>query len=108
MHVDCESQFGLKARSRFESLPEPSRGLLLGRNELAVHQTLGNLHGVQRRSLAQIVGDDPHGKAMLDRWIFTYPANVGRILARSFVWRDIAARLPLIDDEAAGRHTQEI
>ena len=43
-----------------------SRRLLLRRNELAVDQSLGDLDGVERGALAQVLGDDPKHEAVLD------------------------------------------
>src|SRR6267378_8125791 len=61
------------------------RRLLLGLDQLAVDQALGDLDGVERGALAQVVGDDPQHEAVLDRRVLADAADIGRVLARAFV-----------------------
>src|SRR5437667_3757725 len=82
---------------------EKLRRLPLRRNELPVDQALGDLDGVERRALAQIVGDDPQHQAAVDGRVLADAADIGRVLAGAVVRRDVAAGLTLVDDDAAGR-----
>src|SRR5215813_14843673 len=82
--------------------------LLLGTNELAVDQALGNLHGIERRALAQIVRYAPEREAVLDGRVLAHSADIGRVLAGALVGRHVAARLVLVDHEAAGRAAQDL
>ena len=50
--------------------PASSR-LLFGLDQLAIDQQFGDLDRIQRRALAQIVGDAPEHKPVLDSWILT-------------------------------------
>src|SRR5271154_1841108 len=84
------------------------RRLLLRGDQLAVDQAFGDLDGVERRALAQIVGDDPHREPVLDRRVLADAADIGRILAPRLVGRHVAARLARIDDETAWRVTQDV
>src|SRR5215208_926932 len=79
-----------------------SRRLLLRRNKFAVDQALGDLDGIERRALAQVVGNDPKHKPVLDGRILSHAADVGRVLTGAFVWRDVAAGLAFVDHQAAG------
>src|SRR5579885_1714786 len=49
--------------------------------KFAVDDAFGNLHGVERGALAQIVGNDPHAKTVLDRGILADARNIGCIFA---------------------------
>lgn len=44
-------------------------------------QQLGDLHGVERSALADLVGDNPHGQAVLDRGVAADAADVGVVRA---------------------------
>jgi hypothetical protein len=63
-------------------------------------QRFGDLHGVQRRALAQVVGDAPEGEAVLDGGVLADARDVGRILAGGVDGRDVAAGLVLVDHHA--------
>src|SRR5690606_32876990 len=67
-----------------------------------------DLHGVQRRTFAQVVCDDPEVQAILDGRILPDAADVGRVLTHAVDGRDVAAVLALVDDEAAGRFAQDV
>src|SRR6478609_5057476 len=84
------------------------RRLLLGAEQLAVDQDFRDLHRVQRRTLAQIVGDAPERQPVLHRRILADAADVSGVLAGGLVRRDVAARLVLVDDETAGRLAQDV
>src|SRR5262245_51796318 len=84
------------------------RGLALGLDQLAVDQALGDLDRIKRCTLAQVVGDDPHREPVLNGRILADAADVGRVLASALEGRGIAARLALIDDEAARRIAQDL
>src|SRR5262252_185830 len=82
--------------------------LLLRLNELATDQALGDLDRVQRRPLTQVVRNNPHHQPVFDRRILADAADIGRVLAGAFVGRDVAARLALVDHEAAWRAAQDL
>src|SRR6202023_3950822 len=82
--------------------------LAFGLDQLAVDQALGDLHRVERGALAQVVGYDPQHQAAVDCRILAHAADVGRVLARGLVGRDVAAGLALVDDETARRIAQEV
>jgi putative hydrolase of the HAD superfamily len=50
-------------------------------DQLAVDQHLGDLHGVERGALAQIVRDAPEGEAVLDRGVLADARDEGGVLA---------------------------
>src|ERR1700728_2428905 len=54
-------------------------------DQLALDQAFGDLDGVERGALAQIVGDDPHRQSILDGRVLADTADVGRVLARRLV-----------------------
>jgi hypothetical protein len=88
-----------RALDRRAHRPRQRAGLALGLISLRLISTLGDLHGVQRRALAQVVRHAPEGEAVLDRRILADARDVGRILAGRLVRRDVATRLALVDDE---------
>src|SRR3977135_3798867 len=90
----------------FPRLTKKLRRLPLRRNELPVDQALRDLDGVERRALAQIVGDDPQHEAAVDGRVLADAADIGRVVAGALVRRDVAAGLALVDDDAAGRSAQ--
>ena len=75
---------------------------------LRLTRHLGDLHGVERRALAQIVGDDPHRQAVLDRDVLADARDEGGVLAGRLDRRDVAAVLALVDDQAARRLAQDV
>src|SRR5690606_10735716 len=75
------------------------RRLTLWRDQPAGDQQFRDLHRIERGALAQIVGDHPEIDTFHHRRILTDPADIGRILARHLVGRDVAAILMLVDDE---------
>ena len=68
---DARARIGefLRPRSRDAraSSAQRSRRLALGLDQLAVDQALGDLDGVERRALAQVVGHAPERQPVLDR-----------------------------------------
>ena len=52
--------------------------------QAAVAQHFGDLHRVQRRALAQVVGDAPQVDAVVDRGVLPDAADVGRVVAHAF------------------------
>ena len=107
------------ARPGFPSIATPApvkkrascswlRRPLLGVEQAAVHQSLGDLDRVQGRALAQVVGHAPEGEAVLDRDVLADAGDVGGILAGRFVGRDVAARLVLIDHHDARSRAQDV
>jgi hypothetical protein len=56
------------------------------------------LHGVQRGALAQIVGNDPDVQAVFDRRVLADAADIYRVLAGAFLWRDIALVMAVVDN----------
>ena len=50
----------------------------------------------------------PQHQAVLDRRVLADAADVGRVLARRLVRRDVAAGLALVDDDAARRIAQDL
>ena len=102
-------------RSAGASLPPAPRSLTLGAlalgrgpgvREVALHQALGDLHGVEGRTLAQVVGDDPERQPVRDRRILADPADVDGVLAGAFDRRDVALILAIIDERDARRLAQ--
>jgi hypothetical protein len=61
------------------------RRLLLCRDQLAVDQAFGDLDGVQRCALAQVVGNDPHRQPVLDGGVLVYPYRVLRPMVAGLV-----------------------
>ena len=58
----------------------------------AIDENLGDLHRVERRALAQVVGDDRQVEAVLDRRVLADGGSRGgRVLARRLVRGDVAA-----------------
>ena len=74
----------------------------------AIDQNLGDLHRIQRRPFAQIVGHDPEVEAVVDRGVFADAGNIGRVLARRLVRGDVTAGLAPVDDQTAGRLPQDL
>src|SRR5690349_15719937 len=106
------SRKGARRYSRRRGSPPPpetgSGRFPLRLDELAVDQDLGDLHGVQRSALAEIIRDDPHAEAVFHRRVLADARNIGRVLAGRLVGRDVAAVLALVDDEAAGRLAEDV
>src|SRR5262245_44224827 len=86
----------LKAHPSYEA-KRALCGFLLGLDQVAVEQALGNLDGVERGALAQIVGDAPELQTVLYRGVLADAADVGGVLTRRLVGRHIAAGLTLVD-----------
>src|SRR5262249_42899483 len=84
-----------------------SRRLLLGIEQLAVDQHLGDLDRVECGALAQIVRYAPQAEPVLDGGVLTDAADIGGVLAGRFIGRDIAAALLPVDDEATRRVAQD-
>src|SRR5258708_19209562 len=80
--------------------------LFLGADQLAVDQAFGDLNRVQRGALAQIVRDAPQYQAVFHGRVLADAADVGRVLARRLVWRDVAARLALVHHQPSPRTPQ--
>lgn len=85
-----------------------SGGLLARLDKAAIDEQLGDLDGVQGSTLAQVVGDHPDVEAVFDSCILANARDVSRILARGFIWRDVAAVLALVYDEAAWCIAQDV
>src|SRR6185312_16933265 len=73
------------------------RRLFLGLDQLAVDQRLGDLDGVERGALAQIVGHHPQRQAVVDGGVLADAADVGGVLADRLVGRYVTAVLALVD-----------
>src|SRR5262245_59411227 len=86
----------------------PSRCLPLGDDQLAIDQRFGDLDGVECRALAQVVGHHPHCEPVLNRRILADAADIGGVLAGAFDRRHVAARLALVDHQAARRIAQDL
>src|SRR6478735_11085611 len=54
--------------------------LPLGLQQAAIGHGFGDLHGVEGRALAQVVGDAPEGQAVLDRDVLADAGDVGGVL----------------------------
>src|ERR1700737_2302862 len=85
-----------------------SRCLFLSADQLAIDQALGDLHGVERRALAQIVRHAPQYEAVFHRRVLADAADVGGVLARRLIGRDVAAVLALVDHQAPRRAAQDV
>src|SRR6266478_2667801 len=94
---DCRWRSGLR----------DSRSLLLGVDQLAIDQALGDLNRVEGRALAQIVGNAPQHQPVVDSRVFADTADIGCVLADALIRRDVAAGLMSIDDQAAWRAAQD-
>src|SRR5881397_2790247 len=90
------------------STEEPDAKRSGGLLQMLASEQLGDLHGIERGALAEIVADDPQAEPVLDRRIFTDPADEGRIVADAFDRRHVAARLALIDEHHARGFAQDI
>src|SRR5262249_20364501 len=71
--------------------------------EEALADDLGDLDGVERRPLAQVVGDDRQRKVVPDLWSDAEGADERRITPDALDRRHIAARLALVDDQTPRR-----
>src|SRR3984893_11930644 len=87
---------------RFGPRDSRTRGFFLRRDQFAIDQNLSDLNRVQRRALAQIIGDTPKRETVLDRRVLADAGDIGRVLARRFMRRDRAAWFALIDHQTAG------
>src|SRR5690242_12774869 len=76
--------------------------------QLAIDDQFGDLHGVERGALAEIVGYDPEHQAVLHRGIFANTTDVGGILTGRLHRGYVTPRLMLIDDETAGSLAQDL
>src|SRR5260370_26551180 len=72
-----------------------SGGFLLGTYQFAIDPAFGNLNRVQRRTLAQILRDAPQPQTIVHRGLAAHAPDIGGILARRLVRRDIPAWLAL-------------
>ena len=66
-------------------------------------QQLGDLHGVQRRALADLVGDHPHGQAVLNRVVSAQTADVRLVRAGQQTRHGIRVRGAVVHDHDARR-----
>src|SRR4051794_9206058 len=82
--------------------PRSSWGLSRLLQVLAAKE-LGDLHGVEGGTLAEIVAHHPQAEPVLDGRILADPADVGRILADRLDRGDVAAVLALIDHHHSRR-----
>src|SRR6266481_9491366 len=78
---------------------------LLG-HQLVFHQVFGDLNGVEGRTLAKIIGDDPHRKSVLNGRILPQAADEDRILAGAFDGGHVALVGAMVDDGNARRGAQ--
>ncbi len=76
--------------------------------EDAPAEQFGDLHGVERRALAQVVGDDPEVQAVLDGRILPDAADIGGVFAHALDRGDVPAGLALVDDEHARGLPQDL
>src|SRR5271163_5312485 len=90
------------------TLDGSSCNLQFGLQPAAIDQNFGDLHRIQRRTFAQIVGHDPKVEAVVDRRILADAGDIGRVLARSLVRGDVTAGLAPVDDQTAGRLAQDL
>ena len=74
---------------------------------LAAEQ-FGDLHRIERGTLAQIVADAPDVQAIFDRWILADVTDEGCAVTNAFDRRDIAFVLALIDQHDAGCVAQDL
>src|SRR5215213_2714904 len=81
---------------------------LLRPQQAPVHERLGDLNRVQRRALAEVVGDAPEADSVLDRDILADSRDISRVLARGLVRGDVAARLALVEHHHAWGGAQDI
>src|SRR6267378_3322177 len=75
-------------------------------HQLVFHQVFGDLNGVERRTLAKIIGDDPHRKSVLNGRILPQAADEDRILAGAFDGGHVALVGAMVDDGNARRGAQ--
>ena len=69
-------------------------------------QLLGDLHGVERGALAQVVGDAPEGEPVRHRRVLAQPADVNGVLAGALLRGDVAFVGAVVDDADARRRAQ--
>lgn len=84
------------------------RGLLLRRDQLAVDQAFRDLHGVERRALAQVIRHAPKNQTVIDRRVRADTADIGGVFACGFIGRHVATGLAFVDHKAARRIAQDI
>src|SRR5690606_25736791 len=81
----CGKLCGDAGERQRETWRPASGRLALRLDQAALKQELRDLHGVERRTLAQVVGDDPQIEAVLDRRILADTADIGQVLAGRFI-----------------------
>src|SRR3546814_3555349 len=70
-------------------------------------EQLRDLHGIERRALAEIIGYAPQGQPVFDRGIFADAADISSAVANAFYRRDVTTILTLVDEHDARRFTQD-
>src|SRR3546814_10865150 len=70
-------------------------------------EQLRDLHGIERRALAEIIGYAPQGQPVFDRGIFADAADISSAVANAFYRRDVTTILTLVD-ERSEEHTSEL
>src|SRR6266446_7488596 len=74
--------------------------------EMLLDQDFGDLDGIERRALAQIVGDDPQIEPVRDRRVAADAADIDRVLAGRLGRGHITLIGAVVDDGDAGRLPQ--
>ncbi len=81
---------------------------LIGAAEAALDKQLRELHGVGRRALAQVVGDNPHVERALVAGVAADAADEDVVLAGGLDRHRVAAGGRIVDDGHAGRRGQQL
>src|SRR5690606_23007045 len=75
--------------------------------EMPAAEEFGDLHGIERRTLAEIVADAPEVEAVFDRRVFTDAADEGRKVAATLDRSGVTAILALVVKHDAGSLAQD-
>ena len=67
--------------SREPDLLLDEHGAILHAEQVAADQLFGDLDGVERSALADVVGDNPHVEAVRDGIVLTDAPHIGRVFA---------------------------
>src|SRR3546814_11750304 len=69
-------------------------------------EQLRDLHGIERRALAEIIGYAPQGQPVFDRGIFADAAAISSAVANACYRRAVTPLLTLVDEHAAAPFPQ--
>src|SRR4051794_18168923 len=94
------------ASALVDHAPARSGGPLGGLSEVIGNEAFGDLHGVECRAFAEVVGDHPQRKSVLDCGVGANSADIDEIVAGAFDRRNVALVRAMIDHGDAWRTAQ--